>query len=74
MSSINQKSYVNLMSYLGLLHQVGKHDNAGGIGLPHHPPKVVGGVWQGPLSCYVFIHLLIPLHGNSFATNESLIQ
>ena len=31
------------------LSLLGEHDNAGTLGLPHHPPEVISGVRQGTL-------------------------
>ena len=41
---------------------LGEHDNAGTFGLPHHPPEVVSGIWQGPLGCNEGLALVVALN------------
>ena len=35
-----------------------QHDDGGAFVLPDHAPKVFGGVWEGPLCCYVGIAVM----------------
>ena len=44
-----------------LLHDVGQHDDAGGLLLPHHPPEVLCGVGQRTLRGDVAVLLLVAL-------------
>ena len=41
---------------------LGEHDNAGTLGLPHHPPEVVSGIWQGTLGRNESLALVVALN------------
>ena len=44
------------------LSLLGEHDNAGTLGLPHHPPEVVSGIWQGTLGRNEGLALVVSLN------------
>ena len=48
-------------AYSSFLVDVGEHDDAAGVLLPHHSPEVVDSVWEGTLCCYVQSLLLVAL-------------
>lgn len=44
-----------------LLHALREQDNACALVLPHHPPEVLGGGWEGGLGSDVSLQLVVSL-------------
>ena len=47
--------------YLAKLHKISQHDNSDRVLLPDHPPKIIHGLIQGTLSCYVLPGISVAL-------------